>query len=120
MPEENKKRINAITAGAMIFVALALDLSGLLLDTLFFFAPIFGFIISFIAWILFAIWFLLLGIGLLSARRLAAFGSGIVIEAVPVLNMLPGITVSVVAIIIMVKLEDRLGVKLPGAGMKLK
>ncbi|KKU60222.1 MAG: hypothetical protein UX81_C0002G0019 [Parcubacteria group bacterium GW2011_GWA2_47_12] len=42
----------------------------------------------------------------------AFFGSAI-IEAIPVLNILPGVTVGVALTVLVVQLEDKTGIKMP-------
>lgn len=100
--EKKPERIGLVT---MIFAPML----ALLFDLLSSFIPIVGSIL----WIVFAIWFFILGISPLNLKRLATMLSSVVIELIPLVSILPSITVGVIAIIVMVKLEDKVGIKLP-------
>lgn len=66
-----------------------------------------------IAWVTFTIWFYLLGVSPFNVRRLAVIGTSVIIEMFPKLSLIPSVTIGVIAIIVMVKSEDKLGIKLP-------
>lgn len=95
-------------AAAMITLALVADVIGALLGLI---GASILIVIPF--WIIMYLWFTLLGISLMNARRLGTAITGSVIEMIPVLNILPGFTVAIIAIIIMIKSEDKLGITLP-------
>ncbi|MEK7650794.1 MAG: hypothetical protein AAB364_02930 [Patescibacteria group bacterium] len=103
--QEAQKRPDRIGLATMIFAPML----ALLFDLFSSFIPIVGSIF----WIVFAIWFFILGISPLNLKRLATMLSSVVIELIPLVSILPSITVGVIAIIVMVKLEDKIGLKLP-------
>ena len=105
MAEEKKPRISLASMILMPAFALTFDLFSLL--------PFINFIIAPIAWIIFTIWLFLEGVSPFSGRRAAVVMSSFIIGLIPVLSMLPEITVGIISIIFMVKSEDKLGLKLP-------
>ena len=101
---EEKKRRNRIGLVSTIFmpvVAIIFDI--------FSFIPFVGAL----GWIVFTIWFFLLGISPFTIKRLATMISSTIIELIPWISLLPSVTIGVIVIIIMIKSEDALGVKLP-------
>ncbi len=104
MSEEQPKR-NRIGLATIIFmpvVALFFDLLSLLIPG----AGAMG-------WIVIGIWLLLLGVSPFTIKRLATAGVSALVEIIPILSVLPSVTVGVIVIIGMVKSEDKLGIKLP-------
>ena len=92
-------RISAIESGLMIAVAVIYDLVQIAMTW------VLGWIgIGFIgAWLMtiwatktFGLWFTLKGASIMSGKRAAAMGLGALIEAIPLLNSLPGWTVSTI------------------------
>lgn len=78
--------------------------------------PFLNVIVAPIAWITVTLWLYLEGVSPLSGRRLATIGVSFIVGLIPILSMLPEITLAVVAIILMVKLEDRVTKAVPGLG----
>jgi hypothetical protein len=66
-----------------------------------------------LAWVVFTFWLHLLGVELWSARKFATMGTSTIMELIPVLSVLPTVTIGIIAIIIMVKFEERTGIKIP-------
>lgn len=60
--------------------------------------------------VVFGIWFLTLGIPLLSTKKLVTTFVGYLGEAIPAVSALPFITVGVILIIGMTRLEDKTGI----------
>ncbi len=110
MPEEPKMRIGFVATSLLLVVALTLDA----LQFLLLFIPgldvVFDFFIGVIAIIVFGVWFAILGVNYFSgdrtgAKLLSMVGSSVV-ELVPLLDALPGITLGVWGIIYAVQKED--------------
>lgn len=108
--DHKKSRINNFSAGSLILVALLLDLVSLI--------PVVNIVSSFLAILIFGVWFYILGVGFINPKRFATAIIALVVEMVPVISWLPGLTAAVIATVIMVKSEDRLGIKIPSIGAK--
>lgn len=103
----------------MLLVALIGDMFQFLLN-LADIIPVLGFAISLLAILvtffemcIFGVWFAIMGINYFSGKKsgmktLSAFGS-LAIEAIPLLDALPGITMGVLGIIISSRLEEKAG-----------
>ncbi len=110
MPEEPKMRIGFVATLLLLVVAFILDA----LQFLLLFIPglnvVFEFLITVIALAVFGIWFLILGVNYFSGDRTGAkvisMLSSSVVELVPLLDALPGITLGVWGIISATKKED--------------
>lgn len=103
-------KIPLYVAAAMLTVALILDMTGFFVGLI----PIIGVLlltkmVTLVAIPLFGVWFALSGVTLLSGERVGlkvvSMFAGIVIETVPILDMLPGIFAGVLGIIIATRLE---------------
>lgn len=94
-----RKRISNFQAVALISLSVVFDLLSLI--------PIVDWIVLILYWIIFPIWFKLLGISLLQARKMGSLMVTSVIEAIPFVSMLPGFTVSTILIIKNVRKEDK-------------
>lgn len=105
MAEEKKLRISLASMIFMPTLALVFDLFSLI--------PLVNLIVTPIAWIIFTIWLSLEGVSPFSGRRAAIAIGSFIIGLIPILSMLPEITVGIISIIFMVKSEDTLGIKLP-------
>lgn len=104
-------RISILVASSMVFMAVILDVIQFFISML----PLIGLIVSsaiaLIALVFFGIWFGLLGVNYFGGRKahlkiIAALGAS-ASELIPIFNMLPAITTSVLVIIFAVWLEDR-------------
>lgn len=94
--------ISNVQAGLMIGVAILFDLIQAGTKTFHFipgignlFALFSGWFISICGWIIFTLWFMLNGISPFRAKKLIVYASGGIIEMIPLLNALPGWTISV-------------------------
>ncbi len=114
--EENQKsepKIDKITGAMMIAVAVLFDIANAGINLIPVLGQILAVLISIVGYCTFTLWFWQRGSGVVNPKRTATFfGSGI-IEAIPVLNILPAITLGVFLTVSMVQLEDRTGIKLP-------
>jgi hypothetical protein len=102
-------RINLLNAASLVTFAIFADIVGAIISLI----PGVSILVTIVGWLILNLWFTMLGVGFMDGRRIGTMLASIVVEAMPVLNILPGFTVAVIAIIIMVKSEDKLGIKLP-------
>ncbi len=110
MPEEPRQRIGSSATFFLLLTAILFD--GI--QFLAFFIPgvniVVEFLVTTVALVVFGIWFAILGVNYFSGSNLgtkvAAMFGGTVIELVPLLDALPGITLSVWGIIWATKKED--------------
>jgi len=117
-------RISVWESGLMIAVAVIYDLVQIALTWLLGWIGV-GFIGSWLmtiwAGMTFGLWFTLKGASIISGKRAAALGIGAIIEAIPLLNALPGWTVSVIISLSVTRAEDFLaGSALPIAPLAKK
>ena len=108
-----QERIPAGTKGAMIATALLFDGINAAVNLIPFLGQVLSVLVSIIAYMLFAFWFLMRGVGFVNPKRAVSFFGSSTIELIPILNVLPGVTLGVVLTIYMVKLEDTAGIKMP-------
>jgi len=102
-------RISAIEGGLMITVAMIYDLIQIALTWLLGWIGI-GFIGSWLmtiwATMTFGLWFTLKGASIINGKRAATMGLGTLIEAIPLINSLPGWTVSTIISLSVTRAED--------------
>ncbi|MEK7209090.1 MAG: hypothetical protein AAB677_02425 [Patescibacteria group bacterium] len=102
-------RIGTIESGLMIAVAVIYDVIQIALTWLLGWIGI-GFIGSWLmtiwATMTFGLWFTLKGASIMSGKRAATLGIGTLIEAIPLLNSLPGWTVSTIVSLSVTRAED--------------
>lgn len=109
MEGEKRNRIDNIQAMFMIGVAAMVDfVQGLL--TAGFIGIIVSSFISIFTWLMFYLWFKLNGIGFLDqgTRLAVTIWGGAFIEILPIINVLPAWTISVVIMFFIVRSEDAL------------
>lgn len=103
---KKEPKISKETAWMMITVAIFFDLISFLINLI----PIVGQVISIaipiVAYPTFFLWFMLKGVKLMTTKRIAAMGGGFVVEVIPLVNMLPGVTASVVFTILSTKVKE--------------
>lgn len=71
-----------------------------------------GDVLGWLSWIMFAIIFWIKGLGFFSPKKLAISIVSVVTELVPGVQALPTITAGVIAILVMTRAEDKLGISL--------
>jgi|SRR3989344_2303774 len=91
-------RIGVVSIIAMVAIALPLDILSLI--------PFVNILTDLVAVAIFGLWFYLLDVGFINPKLFGSALIGFVIELVPILSWLPGLTAAVIASIIIVKLED--------------
>ena len=70
--------------------------------------------INILVWLTFFVWFKFNGVSFMGLKRAAIFNGGFFLEFIPLVAELPLWTATIIMMIIMVKLEDKVGVKLAG------
>jgi hypothetical protein len=100
MSTTKTQRISNLNAGLMVIVALLFDLVGVV--------PVLNIVTEFIALLIFGLWFFFLGVGFMNPRRFATVLIATVIELIPIVSILPGLTVAVIITIVTVRSEDKL------------
>jgi len=108
-PTNTAPQISSTWAFIMVGVALCFDAIVFFINFIPLLGQIAGMIIGFVAYLTFWLWFMLKGVRMMTPKRAAAMGTGFLISLIPLLNMLPEITISVVITIASTR------VKLPGA-----
>ena len=110
---QSPERIDKTTGIIMVAVALLFDAANAGINLIPILGQILGVLVSIVAYCTFGFWFIKRGVGFANPKRAAAFfGSGL-IEAIPILNILPAVTIGVVLTVLMVQLEDKTGIKVP-------
>ncbi len=104
MAEPKEPRINSTQAALLVGTAVVFDLVSLI--------PAIGQAIATVgSAVVFCIWFLILHVPLISPKKLLTWSLAYLVELVPVLSALPGITTGVILMIAITRTEDRLGVQ---------
>lgn len=107
--DDHPKRIGNISAGLMISVALIFDAIQTIL-TFIGIGIIVGPFISLWSFLTFFTWFKIKGVTFIDragGKKVAAWAGTFLLEAIPGLNSLPGITIATIATIIFTRIEDR-------------
>ncbi len=100
-------RIKTWVFCAMLIVAIILDLVSLI--------PAANDITLVIAGILFGLWWWKLGLGFLNLKKIITYSLSVIVEAVPILAVLPAVTLAVVVTFVISRGEDKLGISImPG------
>lgn len=105
-----RQRIGKPVAGLMVAMAVIIDFSQFVINFVPVLGQFFGLVLSFIAFVSFALWFALLGVNFFTGRKaglkmVSAFGTTL-IELVPLVQALPSMTIGVTVTIIASWLED--------------
>jgi|GEM_PF-6589739 len=102
-----RSRISFVTAFFLIATAVTFDLIGGLAA----FVPGLGTVVAVFAYILFFLWFALLGVQFMSGKKalqkLGTMAVGFIVEALPFLGALPALTMSVILIVLITYAEDK-------------
>ena len=118
--EDIKRTISNWMGVALIVTAGCIDLFQALLNILIV-GEFFSAIISVCADVLFIIWFWMLGVSFTkNPKNLAAMGTQALIGLVPILNTLPELTLGVLAVVLITKVEDKSGLLGKAASMANK
>jgi hypothetical protein len=97
--QPKKKKIDPIMASVMIVTALCFDLLSLI--------PIVSILTTFtFTWMIMPTWFWLIGFNPFEKKRLGVNGVTSILEIIPVISMLPCLTMGLIANIIMINNEN--------------
>src|SRR3989344_3205108 len=98
-------------AWAFIMIGVSLFFEGIVffVNFIFLIGTIAAIITGFVAYMTFWLWFTLKGVRMMTPKRIVAMGTGFFISLIPILNMLPELTIAVIITIASTR------VKLPGA-----
>lgn len=110
--DHKPQRISNLTGGILVILALVFDFLALV-------AGIVGlnWVVSWLAWLFFLIFFYFKGVSFAQPKRFGALTISLIIGSIPFVGaIIPEITLAVIATIIMVKSEDKLGIKIPSVG----
>lgn len=95
-------KIANLSALILTFGAALADLASLI--------PFVGTVVGPIFWIAVSIYFWTIGMGIISGRRLATGLISAVAELIPGVQALPTITVGIIAVILMTRIEEKTGI----------
>lgn len=95
-------KISNLSAIILIFIAVLADLATLI--------PFVGDVVGPVFWIGINIYFWTVGMGIINGKKIATSAISLIAEIIPGIQALPSITVAVVAIIIMTRLEEKTGI----------
>lgn len=103
--EKKESKISDTTAALMIGTAVILDLISII--------PVVGQAFASVgSFVIFLIWFLILGLPLVTPKKLLTTLSAYIIEFIPAISALPAITVGVILMIVLTRAEEKTGIKL--------
>jgi len=108
---EDKQPINYRISGGMSTILILLAGLADLLTLI----PFVGDVVGPLFWVLASIYFWKAGLGLVNGRRLATTVVSTVIELIPAAQAFPAILAGIIAVIVMVRIEDRTGISLTPA-----
>lgn len=106
--EQDKKKSKIGNIGAAIFIGFAAITDAAT------FIPLVGDFAGPIFWVLASVYLWKAGLGIINGRRLGTSVISMVAEMVPLVQALPTITVAALAIVTMVRLEEKTGISLKG------
>ena len=110
MPEQETKGLNNTTIKLMIVVALFFDALGALLELVAMY-----WLVSIFYLLTFFLWFRLHGISFWKPKRFLVMGGSLIIELIPLVNLLPAMTLAVAV----VALDSKIKKVLPNAVQKV-
>ncbi len=118
---QRKYRISWVIGGPMLAIAAIFDAVQIFFNLTVFLA-IGSYAVDFLYIAIFPLWFYICGVSLLggkkSGMKLASVVGGVVLESTPIVSAVPGITMSVLGMIIASRMEDRMLQK--GDSIKVK
>ena len=96
----HKHKISNVSAVLMISVALFFDIIIALINLIPVAGQIISMVIGAVAYAIFFLWFAMKGVRLMTPKKIAAMGTGLLISIIPIINVLPAVTASVILTII--------------------
>ncbi len=104
MEEKKKTSIGLVSSAVLISAAIGADYVSAV--------PFVGSFVGPAFWVVVSIYFWMIGLGIVSGRRLAVSVVSMIAEILPVIQTLPTIVTGIVAILIMIKLEEKTGISM--------
>jgi hypothetical protein len=104
-PANDNYRIDKQTAISMVVVAILFDLISIV--------PGLNVVSLVLGNLTFGLWFKMKGVGLIGKKKIATWGGEGIIEAIPALSALPGITVGVILMLVITRTEDATVITVP-------
>ena len=104
-----KQRIHVVIAFAMVATALLIDIVQILFEWLPAVGPIIGWFFAAFGFIVFGIWFMLVGVNYLDrngAVKVMVSLASCVVELIPFVDMIPALTLGVLSLILITRAED--------------
>lgn len=111
--ENEEQEIKKVTAAFMIMVALIFDAIQALINLIPIIGQVLSFFVSVFSFLTFYVWFKMNNVSFSNSKRALKFGGGMILEAIPVLNALPALTLSVFMIISETRMKKALS-QIPG------
>lgn len=93
--ENEEQEIKKVTAAFMIIVALIFDGVQALVNLIPVIGQVLSFFISIFSFLTFYVWFKMNGVSFSKPKKVLRFWGGAFVEAIPILNVLPALTLSV-------------------------
>lgn len=114
-----QKEISITTLILMVGVAIFYDVFQLIIEIIPLVGQILSLFITLFAFLTFYVWFKIKGRSFASPKRAMAMGAGVIIEIIPILNILPGWTVAVLFLVGIERVE-KIARMVPGGGVATK
>ncbi len=111
--EKEEQEIKKVTGAFMIIVAIIFDAVQALINLIPIVGQVLSFFISIFSFLTFYVWFKMNGISFAKPKRALKFGGGMLVEAIPILNVLPALTLSVFMMISETRMKKVLS-QIPG------
>ncbi|MCX6716356.1 MAG: hypothetical protein NTV72_00285 [Candidatus Taylorbacteria bacterium] len=106
--DKTKYRISTTTS---VFLVL----SAIILDIITFFLPVVGGLVEVVAAVIYGIYFYLKGLGIISGKRVAVVIIDVIAKIIPLIQEIPFNTAAMLAILFMVRVEDKTGINVVAA-----
>ncbi len=110
--KKSKKHIGAAAIAVLVVLAIIADLIGLIP-----FVEDFAIVVY---WFIVAVYLWYKGYGFVNSRRIAVMVIDVVIGMIPGVQALPQITAGIIAVIVMIRIEEKTGISITGAVSKGK
>src|SRR3989338_7369190 len=111
--EQEEKEIKTVTSVFMIIVALLFDGVQALINLIPVVGQVLSFFISVLSFLTFYVWFKMNGVTFAKPKRVLKFGGSFFVELIPILNILPALSLAVFMMISETKMKKVLA-QVPG------
>jgi hypothetical protein len=99
---KTEHKISNLAAAILIFIAVFIDVLTFLPGVGSFFGPAFWVFVNFYFWYI--------GLGIVNTKRLASGIISSLIEFIPIIQWLPSVTVGIIIVIIVTRIEEKTGI----------